>query len=67
MRTIDLEEYLAQVRRRKHALETAGVRLPSDAELRNNGTRRAAGKRALLQRCDERARASGVEPVKHNY
>lgn len=67
MTRYDLNEYLEWVRARKRELETAGVRLPTDEEMRNKGTRRTPEKREFLRRCDERARAAGIPPVKHYY
>lgn len=61
------EVFAAEIRARKARLRAAGVRLPSDEEMRNTGRRRTTEKRALLERADERAKAAGREPVDQSY
>lgn len=63
---VTLEEHLAL---RRAAQERAGVSFTPEyvERLRNKGLRRTPEKREALRRNEERARATGVEPIKAYY
>mgnify|MGYP000177941031 CR=1 FL=1 len=63
---ITLSDFLASIRERKAALGI--IDTPERTEqMRNTGSRRTAGKHAMLKRIDERARAAGVTPLKGHF
>lgn len=60
------QKLIDSIARRRAKLKAAGVRLPTDDELRNDGSGRSPEKREFLRQIDERAVEAGIEPVKQN-
>lgn len=63
---ISLSDLLGGIRRRKAELGIVDTEERTDA-MRNEGSRRSSGKRAMLARIEERAREAGVTPLKARY
>jgi len=66
MKTLKLNDYLAEISARKAILASEGVVLDVEA-CRNSGARRTGRKRSALQRAEARAKAAGIQPIISNY
>lgn len=66
MKTLELNGYLADLNARKAKLASDGVVLVVES-CRNDGVRRTAGKRSMLERADARAKAASVQRTLSNY